>query len=141
MGLSLRILLINDDDSIRRLPLTRYERLVGRDPNERLPEYAGKRVRYAEVIVEFHERKPVQILKTQYFMMSFDSEGKMDLAERERESRLAMDVLSPHGVDEEDGTVVNARHLFAKRRYDNEYRWTPSPEMEKEIVRATFGKD
>jgi len=141
MGLSLRILLINDDDSIRRLPLTKYKRLVGRDPNERLPEYAGKRVRYAEVVVEFYQRKPVRILRMYYFMMSFDSEGRIDLAERDRESRLAMDVLPPYDVDEEDGPVVNARHLFAKRRYDNRYRWTPSPEMEREIVRATFGKD
>jgi hypothetical protein len=44
MGISLRIFLVNDDDSIKRLPLTRYERLMRGDPKERLPECAGKRV-------------------------------------------------------------------------------------------------
>ena len=51
MGLGLRIFLINDDDSIQRLPLVRYERLWRRDPEECLPEYASKRVRYAEEVM------------------------------------------------------------------------------------------
>ena len=36
MGISLRVFLVNDDDSIDRFALTRYERLLSRDPNERI---------------------------------------------------------------------------------------------------------
>ena len=48
MGIGIRVFLVDDDDSIKRLPLTRYERLARRDPKERLPQHAGKRVRFAE---------------------------------------------------------------------------------------------
>jgi len=141
MGVSLRIFLVNDDDSIKRLPLTRYERLMRGDPKERLPEYAGKRVRYAEVAVELADRKPISILRMLYFIMSFDSEGRIDTSERQKESRLAMELLLPLGSDGQSGQVIDAQHHFAKRRYDNEYRWVPSPEIEAEIVRAVFGRD
>lgn len=141
MGVSLRIFLVNDDDSIKRFPLTRYERLMHRDPDECLPEYAGKRVRYAEVAVELADRKPISILRMLYFIMSFDSEGRIDASEQQKESRLAMELLLPLGSDGQSGQVIDAQHHFAKRRYDNEYRWAPSPEIEAEIVRAVFGRD
>jgi len=120
-------------------PLAKYERLMRRDSDERPPEYAEKRVRYAEVIVELDQRRPVEILRMEYFVMTFDSEGRIDHAERDRESRLAMDVLPPYDVDQENGNVVDARHVFAKRRYDNRYRWTPSPKMERTIMKVVFG--
>jgi hypothetical protein len=139
MGLGVWILLINDDDSIRRLPLTKFERLMKRGSGERLPEYAGKRVRYAEVVVDLEQRKPVEILRMECFLMTFDSKGRIDRAERDRESRLAMDGLPPYDVAQENGNVVDARHVFAKRRYDNRYRWTPRPDMERAIIKMVFG--
>ena len=50
MGLSIRIFIVEDDDTINRLPLARYERLLKRDSDERLLEYTGKRVRYALIV-------------------------------------------------------------------------------------------
>ena len=38
MGLSIRIFIVEDDDTIKRFPLARYERLLKRDPDERLLE-------------------------------------------------------------------------------------------------------
>ena len=49
MGIGIRVFLFSDDNSIKRLPLTIYERLLQRDPNEHLLQYAGKRVRFAEM--------------------------------------------------------------------------------------------
>ena len=140
MGISLRIFLVNDDDSIKRIPLARFERLIRRDPDERLPQYSGERVRYAEVVVEFDQRKPVRILRTQYFIMSFDSEGRIDVAEQEKESMLAMDALPPYNIDQQPSQIIDARHRFAKKRFDNKYRWSPTPEIEASIVEAIFGK-
>jgi len=45
MGISLRIFIVNDDDTLQRLPLARYDRLLERNPKESMPQYAGKRVR------------------------------------------------------------------------------------------------
>jgi len=141
MGISLRIFLVDDDNSIKRLPLTRYERLMRGDPKERLPEYAGKRVRYAEVAVELADRKPISILRMLYFIMSFDSEGRIDASEQQKETRLAMELVPPIGSEGQSGQVIDAQHHFAKKRYDNEYRWVPRPEIEQAIAYAIFGTD
>jgi hypothetical protein len=82
--------------------------------------------------------KPVEILRIDYLVMTFDSDGRIDRAERDKRSRLAMDVLPPYYVAQQNGNVVDARHVFAKPRYDNRYRWTPSPEMERAIIEAVF---
>ena len=59
MGFSQRTFLVNEDDSLLRLPLTRYERLLQRDPEERFPQYAGKRIRYILAVVDLLNRRPV----------------------------------------------------------------------------------
>lgn len=47
MGLGIRIFMVDEDDSLHRLALARYERLLRDDPDESIKEYAGMRVRYA----------------------------------------------------------------------------------------------
>jgi hypothetical protein len=66
MGLSIRIFIGEDDDTIKRLPLARYERLLKRDSDERLLEYAGKRVRYALIVVDLFNRIPIEIVKDEF---------------------------------------------------------------------------
>ena len=140
MGLGLRIFLVNDDDSIQRLSVARYERLLRGDPRESLPQYAGKRMRYALVVLEVEQRKPVAINRIQYNFIFFDSEGRIDASEREKAARLALEMLPPlPPMEPKPEQVIVARHKFAKRRYDNHYKWTPTPEIEAAIVKAIFG--
>ncbi len=141
MGVGLRIFLINDDDSLQRLAVARYDRLLRRNPEERLPQYADKRVRYALVAYEVENRKPVEILKIEYNYLSLDSEGRIDAVEEEKTRRMAVDLFPPVLPEEQPRQVIDAKHLFAKKRYDAKYRWTPSPELETAIVRAIFGKN
>jgi hypothetical protein len=63
------------------------------DPKESLPEYAGKRVRYALVILELVNRKPVEIEEIQYSYLTFDAQGRLDPADFEKQVRLAMEVV------------------------------------------------
>ena len=70
MGMSLRVFFVNDDDSIDHFALPRYERLLTGDPNERLPQYAGKRVRYILLLVDLLNREPVEILRSYLFYLT-----------------------------------------------------------------------
>ena len=139
MGTGLRIFLINDDDSLQRFPLARFERLIDRDPKERLPQYAGKRVRYALVIADLVNRKPVEILGIQYSILTFDSEGKIDAAELEKEMRLGVDMVPIGTIEPLSRKVVDAEHHFLQKRYENRYLWRPTPEIEEAIEKALFG--
>ena len=140
MGVTVWIFIVNDDNSIQRFPLARFERLIERDPGERLPQYAGKRLRYVEVALELEQKKPVSILRLLYLILPLDSEGRIDIAEQEKERRLGVEMIPPI-LDRASKQVVEARHLFAKKRFDNEYRWTPTPEIEAAIINAVFEND
>ncbi len=138
MSVTVRIFLVNDDGSVQRFPLARFERLIERDPKERLPKYAGKRVRYVEVALELEQRKPVGILRILYLILPFDSEGRVDATEQEKERRLGIEMMPPI-LDRGSKQVVEAQHLFAKKRFDYEYRWKPPQEIEFAIMEAIFG--
>ena len=138
MGLTIRVFIIDDEDSLVRLPIAKYERLLRRDPNESLMQYADKRIRYASVIAETENRKPFKIIRIEYAYLFFNSLGFIDSKEREKEIRLGMDMIPSYGEARESRRVIDAQHKFAKRRYKNRYLWTPSRELEVAIVDAVL---
>ena len=85
MGLSIRVFIVENDDTIKRLPLARYERLLRRDPDERLSRYAGQRVRYALIVVDLINRRPVEVVRDEYAHLDFDREGRLKEPEFENE--------------------------------------------------------
>jgi hypothetical protein len=95
MGLSIRVFIVEDDDTIKRLPLARYERLFKRDPNESLPKYAGKRVRYALIVVDLVNRRPIEIVRDEFGFLDFDVVGRLKVVEHEKQENLAFDMLAP----------------------------------------------
>ena len=140
MGIGTRIFLVSDDDTLQPLSLARFERLRRQYPEERLPQYACKRVRYALVVLETENRRPVGIHLIQYFYLPFDSEGRLDAAEMEKAASLAVEIVPPLEKERQTGHVIDAHYRFAKKRYDEHYKWTPSPEIEAAIIRAIFGR-
>lgn len=133
-----RIFFVNDDISLQCISLALFDRLCRRDPEDRLPQYAGKQVRYALVILDVEKRKPEEIFQIHYGILPFNSEGRIDADAQKRERRLAMEVLPSTATEQEPRQIVDARHLFAKKRYNQEYKWMPSPEMKEAIVYATI---
>jgi hypothetical protein len=140
MGLAVRVFLVEDDGYLRRFPLARYERLLRGEAEGFLPEYAGKRIRYALVVVELVDRKPIEIRHVEYSWLSFDSEGRLDRSEQRKEARLAIEVLPPLS-GEESLQVIDARHRFARKSYDDRYKWQPSPDIQAAIIAATLGQN
>ncbi len=99
MGLGSRIFIVNDDQSMEKLSMARFERLFQRDPDERLLKYAGKRVKYAHVVVELENRKPVGVVMIQYSYLSFDSDGRIDQSSMEKEMQLGMQMMAPNAYN------------------------------------------
>ena len=141
MGIGLRIFIVNDDDSLKRLSQAKFYRLAERDPKEKLPQYADKRIRYAIVYLDFVNRKPTEIVSIQYSMFSFDSDGRLDKVEFERERKLGFEVILDPGTDPRPTKVVDARQRFAMKSFYDRYTWKPSPDIEAAIVDAVFDKD
>jgi len=139
MGLGTRIFIVKEDDSFQRLSLKRYNRLIKGHPDEGLMQFAGKRIRYALIVLEMINRKPVEIIMTEYSFLAFDSKGRLDAGEREKAARLVMDTLEPIAPEQKPGKIIDVKHSFAKKRFDDRYLWKPAPEIETAIQRAIFG--
>jgi len=139
MGLATRIFIVKEGDSLQCLSQKRYNRLTKGHPDKGLMQFAGKRIRYALFVQEMINRKPVKILMTEYSFLFFDSEGRLDKNEREKAAQLVMDTLTPIVPAQKSGKVIDVKHRFAKKRYDERYQWKPSPEIETAIQRAIFG--
>jgi len=124
MGIAIWIFIVNDDDPIQRFPLARFERLIERDPKERLQKYAGKRVRFVEAAVELKQRKPVDILRMLYIMLFFDAEGRVDATEKENEGQLHAE-MAPFFPEQESKQVVDARHPLPKGGFTTDTAGNP----------------
>jgi repressor LexA len=139
MGVSVRIFLIPDDDSINRISLSRFTRLNERDQKECFPEYAGKRIRYALAGINLVDRKPVDFLYMEYGYLDFDANGQFDIAEQEKAFRLGSEMIDFKEEDLLSPKIVHAQDRFAQKRYRDKYRWTPTEELEAKIMAKAWG--
>jgi len=138
MGIGIRVFLIDDNDTLYRISMARLDRLLHFDRRESLHLYAGKRVRCAMVVVEVEGRKVLVIRNVDYFLLPFDAKGRINREEWEKGLRLGMELLPPFLNDQHSKQIVDARHRFAKRRYEHEFKWKPSRKIEEAIVAAIF---
>jgi hypothetical protein len=93
------------------------------------------------VVLDTAGRKALSIIHIDYYMLSFDTEGRIDATELEKEARLAVELLPPYTNGEGSKHVIDARSQFARRRYEHEFKWTPTPEIRAAIVSEIFGKE
>jgi len=93
------------------------------------------------VVLEVVGRNPISINHIDYYMLTFDGQGYIDAAELEKEARLAVEALPPYIDEEQSGRVIDARSHFAKKRYEHEFKWTPTPEIQAAIVSEIFNKE
>lgn len=139
MGLCTKIFLVNEDDSIEQLPVEQYERLLRRHPHEKLSRYAGKRIRYASVVIDSSEKNQPSIIQSQFSYLIFDADGRLDVVERGKKAGLALNMLPPIYQESDDRQLIDARHKFARKRYEDQYKWQPSPKVIANIEKALFG--
>ncbi len=138
MGIGCRTLLIDGNDSLERIPMSRLERLLHFDRVESLLLYAGKRVRFAMVFVDVPGRQVLIVRNINYFLLPFNDKGRTDKKEWEKRLRLAMELPARLLKGQPPKQIVDVRHRFAKRRHEHEFKWKESRKVEEAIVAAIF---
>jgi hypothetical protein len=140
VGLAIRIFIVEEDDTIKRLPLARYERLLKCDPEASLPKYAGKRVRFALIVVNLVNRRPIEVVRDEFGYLNFDADGRFKEPKHEKGESSALDMLDFFSIEQRDKRVIDARHKFARKRYFDKNMWKPTDEIVTAIAEAIFGK-
>lgn len=138
MGISSRTFLLDQEDSLYRLAISRFEHLH-RDPaSHHFPRFAGNRVRVANVLVEILHRRPIRVVLTTFGIFTFDSEGCLDSSAYERQQWARAELaLAPTRSDPESNvTVVDAVSLFVAKGGN----WTPSRTLARTINDTALGR-
>jgi hypothetical protein len=86
-------------------------------------------------------RIPLSVVWTEYYYLTFDSEGRIDSTEQERQQSLSSEIVPPIFEEQSPQKVVDAQSHFARKRYKHEFQWTPNPEIETAIMTLIFGKN
>ena len=138
MGMTCRVFVIDDNDSLQRLSMARFDRLLRFDRQETLPQYAGKRIRCAMAVLIVDGKQVQTIRHIDYFILPFDRNGRIDKKEWTRGVRLALELLPSVLDGAHPKQVIDARHRFMKKRYDHEFKWKPSQKVDDAIVAQIF---
>ena len=138
MGFGFRIFLINEADKITRIPATRFDRIRDRDSKESLPQYKNSRIRYAMVILELENRQPISIARIDYGYLVFDSEGRVHQKFLDTEGQVAISMMPSIPLPGKPENIVHASDRFAQKRFKDEFTWTPSFELEQELIKKSF---
>jgi hypothetical protein len=139
MGISIRYLLVDRNDEVHRLSNRFFERLWDKSPGAVLPQFAGQRVRCAEVAVQMDNYQPVGIVRVVYSYVYFDARGRLDTDRMMQDAALKMEAGMGNIFPRRSATVIEASSRFAARRRDHEVLWTPNPEIERAICDAALG--
>jgi hypothetical protein len=78
MDFGFRVFLIDEEDKIIQIPTSRFDRIRNRDSKETFIQHKDSRIRYAMVILQLENKKPISIVKIDYGYLLFDSEGRID---------------------------------------------------------------
>jgi hypothetical protein len=123
--MGLRTFVVNDDGSLKRWAVSKWERVVGGE--QLIPEFANRRIRMATIFVATEGRKAVRIYRTEFSVWEFDGGGRAQI----NASTVAfLDLL--HGKP--PSGAVDARRQFFERRY----RWKPSPQLHTALCKAAL---
>jgi hypothetical protein len=132
MSIGVRVMFL-DGDRIIPVSQRRFERLVDRDLNEAMPEYAGQRIRCAMVYVQLADRKPVEVVRIDYMLLPLDPEGRLDADLQSRKMMLAGEMFG-FGMTGTAERVVDFGPYLAEKQYRAEYKWKPTENEERALV-------
>jgi|SRR6516165_3965427 hypothetical protein len=136
MSISLRFFLFAPE-GLRRIS----QRLVSAltDGEEAMPQYAGKKLKLAQVVVSLAGGKVAQIVKIYGAYFDFDESGKVDETFR-LAARDAMETLEAYERFErsKSSKIVSLAPKLRHQKYEREHRWEPSRREIDLISQALF---
>jgi hypothetical protein len=137
MGLSCRMFLLDQNDSLYRLANTKFAQML-QDPKSHCFLFAGHRVRMADAIVELIDRKPIRVARLTFGILTFDKEGRFDprAFEQQQFARAELAMVPLIAAVERNAKIVDAASRFVAQGG----RWTPSKTLARAIEDAALGR-
>jgi hypothetical protein len=88
------------------------------------------------VLIELEDRRPISVIRTDFFVTYFDKSGGIDERKKEEALRLAVNMAGPDLVTEPRvESVIDASQRLYKKRYGDRFKWAPAAEERAKIER------
>lgn len=128
MGTGLRFFIVKQDDTFERWSEARFNRVW--QGNEPVSEFAGRRLRYALVVLDTKARKPVRVRHAEWSIMTLDAAGRHDLVGARRDvAAVVSATVAPYRRP-----IADARRTF----YERKAHWEPKAPLQAAILEAAL---
>lgn len=142
--MALKVYFLDENNSLVKIPFTRWERLRNYDTKETFPEYTGKRLKRILVFVDMENRQPIEISHIEGSYITFDENGKLSKKEENehlrRASEIFIDILDNGEQYHTNDKLIDASKIFKRRAFDNKYRFDISNDIINKITNDVFCK-
>lgn len=123
-GIGVRIFIFHEDGSIKRVSHRRFEAF--HNEHEIFPEYAGKNLRCAFVVVELRNRKPVEIKVIDPIRLYFEADGSCNQVMRKRKKLLTKKTTGQTFRAGNSDIVINLEPRTAQKQLEKDFSWQPT---------------
>jgi hypothetical protein len=121
MGIGFRFFLFLEDGSIRRISRKELERFW----NENTPEFAGRTIRRADVVLEVQGQRPRHIIRVTGKILRFDETGSLRAWLHASMNAAVLNLDEPRL--HRQGNIVDISEPLSRDQENRKYRWQPTP--------------
>ncbi|HAX19384.1 MAG TPA: hypothetical protein DCY64_03770 [Hydrogenophaga sp.] len=138
MGLSSKLFLIAADDNVHALSNAAFMRMLRRESDTRIPEFAGQLVRQASIVIALERREPTTIVRCTFSILDIDQKGVLDVErwDAQQIALVADPFASERPVRGDIPQVIDAAHRFIARGG----AWVPEQALLNRIEQAALQK-
>jgi glutamine cyclotransferase len=136
---SVRHFIIDKNDQIFKISQAKFDRMLTHNSEEKIPSFAGLRLRYAEIAIELRNRKPDSVVRSIFSYLSIDSDGFLDFNRYLKDGGIVSSAGLPDFGKMSGSNLIDANKIFSKKLRNNTVWWIPKQEIEKAIYDASLG--
>jgi hypothetical protein len=130
---------IESDGTFWLLPKKTFARILEPLHSERHAEFAGQRVRYAQIDVAYEGNDPVRIARASFHSLKFDEAGQLDDEDVFKQQELMLQRLA-EPADYYEAGGASARAERADQELDLRFGWAPTAELRERLFAAALGR-
>lgn len=145
MGFSVKYYIIEENDNLKKMPTTKFHKLIDGEEGVSLMQYANKTIKYIEVVVEYENREPVEIYRLEPQYLTLDDKGMADQEELWKEGLSAVNLLTPdippqfqESANHDKKIITSKKEVFESKKHRNEYSWVVSDQLKSKIYDDIF---
>jgi hypothetical protein len=129
--------IVDDDGTFWRLKKQTFYRILQQREDEVHPEFRGRRIRYAEIRVDYDGRRPVAVQGATFRNLTFDASGRLDESEVQSYEQLFIQKM-PNVEELDKPHLTDARAARIDDEIERQFGWQPTRSLRDQLYAAAL---